>query len=231
MTELAKRKVAAFDFDGTLSKRDTLIPFLLRVTGRSRFAQIAAEVGVSGLRRNVDLRDRDAVKAEMIHRSMCGRREQDLQHLGNLYARDLLINELNPTVLQRLEQHRDAGHELLFVSASLIYYLEPLAQELGVTAVIAVEPSVEYGLLTGQMEYPNVRAEQKALRLRAWLGQPALGPMKNLELWSYGNSSGDHALLAMADHAYWLGKSSKTPIGAIMMSPSAAPFDTAEPAL
>jgi phosphoserine phosphatase len=90
---------------------------------------------------------------------------------------------------------------------------------------------VEYGLLTGQMEFPNVRAEQKALRLRAWLDQPALGPMKNIELWSYGNSSGDHALLAMADHAYWLGKSSKTPTGASVMIPSAAPFGAADPAL
>jgi phosphatidylglycerophosphatase C len=227
VTELAKRKVAAFDFDGTLSDRDTLIPFLLRVTGRSRFAQIVAQIGVSGLSRGVNLRDRDAVKAEMIHRVMCGRSEEDLQRLGRLYARDLLVNELNPMVLQRLQQHRDAGHELLFVSASLTYYLTPLADELGVNAVIAVEPTVEYGLLTGAMNFPNVRAEQKALRLRSWLNQPVVGPMRNVELWSYGNSSGDHALLEMADHAYWLGKQSKLPIGAQMLPPRSAPFETA----
>ena len=227
MTELAKRKVAAFDFDGTLSDRDTLIPFLLRVTGRSRFAQIVAQIGVSGIGRSVNLRDRDAVKAEMIHRAMCGRREEDLQRLGRLYARDLVVNELNPVVLQRLEQHRDAGHELLFVSASLTYYLEPLADELGVNAVIAVEPTVQYGLLTGEMNFPNVRAEQKALRLRSWLDEPAFGPMRNVELWSYGNSSGDHALLEMADHAYWLGKQSKLPVGAQMLPPRSAPLETA----
>ena len=227
MTELAKRKVAAFDFDGTLSDRDTLIPFLLRVTGRSRFAQIVAQIGVSGIGRSVNLRDRDAVKAEMIHRAMCGRREEDLQRLGRLYARDLVVNELNPVVLQRLEQHRDAGHELLFVSASLTYYLEPLADELGVNAVIAVEPTVQYGLLTGEMNFPNVRAEQKALRLRSWLNEPAFGPMRNVELWSYGNSSGDHALLEMADHAYWLGKQSKLPVGSQMLPPRSAPLETA----
>lgn len=226
MTQQALRKVAAFDFDGTLSHRDTLIPFLLRVTGRARFGKIAAQIGFSGARRGVDLRNRDAVKAQMIHRSMCGRRNEDLLHLGELYAQDLLAHELNTAVLQRLNQHRDEGHELVFVSASLTYYLDPLAESLGVDAVIAVKPTVEHGLLTGQMEYPNVRAEQKALRLRSWLKQSAIGPMPNVELWSYGNSSGDHALLQMADHGYWLGKPSKLPAGSQIFSPSSAPFQS-----
>jgi len=224
VTEPAKRKVAAFDFDGTLSKRDTLMPFLLRVTGPSRFAQILAQIGFSGMRRSIHLRDRDEVKAEMIHRAMCGRRKEDLQRLGRLYARDLLVNELNPVVLERLQQHRDACHELLFVSASLTYYLEPLAEALGVNAVIAVEPTVESGLLTGNMNFPNVRAEQKAIRLRAWLSETAIDPMSSVELWSYGNSSGDNELLKMADHAYWLGKSSKLPAGAQVMISSSTPF-------
>ncbi|MEX0767837.1 MAG: HAD-IB family hydrolase [Microthrixaceae bacterium] len=224
MNQRATRKVAAFDFDGTLSQRDTLIPFLISVTGRARFAQIASQIGLSGALRGVDLRNRDAVKAQMIHRSMCGRRNQDLLRLGEVYSQDLLAHELNPVTLQRLEQHREAGHELVFVSASLTYYLDPLASSLGVGSVIAVKPTVEHGLLTGQMEYPNVRAEQKAIRLRSWLEQPAIGPMPEIELWAYGNSSGDHALLQMANHAFWLGKPSKLPAGSQVLIPSSAPF-------
>ena len=41
---------------------------------------------------------------------------------------------------------------------------------------------------------PNVRAEQKAVRLREWLGQPPTGSLVDAELWAYGNSSGDHEL-------------------------------------
>ena len=38
-------------------------------------------------------------------------------------------------------------------------------------------------------------------------------------MWAYGNSSGDHELLAMADHAYWLGKPDRCPPTAVQFSP------------
>ena len=55
------------------------------------------------------------------------------------------------------------------------------------------------GLLTGEMVGPNVRGEEKAVRLRRWLGDdvPEM-------IWAYGNSSGDTELLAMADVPVWV---------------------------
>ena len=143
---------------------------------------------------------------------------------GNfVYARDLLSDQLRPDVLSRLEDHRRAGHEVLFVSASLVYYLEPLADLLGVCAVLAVEPAQLDGRLTGELVRPNVRAEQKALRLREWLGAPADGPVEGTRLWGYGNSSGDHELLQMSDHAFWLGRPNKVPSGAKVFVPGPIP--------
>lgn len=224
------RRVAAFDFDGTVSRRDTLVPFLVRVSGRRRFAAASTRLGLSGARgaagaggrARVDLRDRDLVKERLLAALFAGRWERDLRRAGELYARDLLSDQLRPEVLGRIDQHRAAGHEVLFVSASLVYYLEPLADLLDVDAVLAVEPEVVDGRLTGALARPNVRAEQKALRLREWLDQPEEGPLRGVELWAYGNSSGDHALLGLADHAAWLGRPSKVP-------PGAEPFTRGEP--
>jgi phosphatidylglycerophosphatase C len=213
VTDPISRKVAAFDFDGTLTTRDTLVPFLAKVSGPARFAQVGAQLGLLGARRKVDVRDRDEVKAEMVRRLFSGRSERDLRRRGELYARDLLANQVDPDVLRRLDQHRDLGHEVLLVSASLVYYLDPIAEELGLHGVIAVEPAVDGDRLTGALTRPNVRAEQKALRLREWLGQPRTGPLRGVELWAYGNSSGDHALLQLADHAYWRGRPNKVPAG------------------
>lgn len=205
------RRVAAFDFDGTVSRRDTLVPFLARAGGRRRFAQVCGRLGLAGARRDVDLRDRDDLKEQLLRELFTGRDEQELRHLGSRYARDLLSDQLRSDVLARLEDHRRAGHEVLFVSASLVYYLEPLAELLGVHGVLAVEPATHDGRLTGELVRPNVRADQKALRLREWLGAPAEGPVDGVRLYGYGNSSGDHALLAMSDHAYWLGRPNKVP--------------------
>ncbi|MFZ4517349.1 MAG: HAD-IB family hydrolase [Microthrixaceae bacterium] len=213
--------VAAFDFDGTISRRDTLIAFLAKVAGPSRFAAGWARIGGAGARRRVDVRDRDEVKAELIRVLLAGRTEADLQHRGELYARDLLSDSLRPEVVERVRHHRERGHRTVIVSASLVYYLTPLARELGMDGVIGVEPEVADGVLTGELLHPNVRAEQKAVRLRGWLG---LGPAEPLRrtLWAYGNTSGDHALLEMADHAFWLGRPSKLPAGAVLFTPEAS---------
>jgi phosphoserine phosphatase len=91
-----------------------------------------------------------------------------------------------------------------------------VAATLGVGHVIAVETEVVDGRLSGAILGPNVRAEEKVVRLRRWLestGDPAP------ELWSYGNTSGDHALLEAADHAFWLGKANRVPAGCTVLHP------------
>ena len=187
------RPIAAFDFDGTITRRDTLVPFLAEVAGWPR-------VGLAAARHARSFRDRDVAKERVLARVLRGRDAGQLTEHGERYAARLRT-EIRPETLERIEFHRDAGHELVIVSASLVYYLRPIAAELGFHDVIGVEMVVgDQGVLTGSLSRPNVRAEQKATRLREWWGdRPAT------ELWAYGNSAGDEALLAMADHPTWVG--------------------------
>lgn len=210
------RRVAAFDFDGTLTRHDTLVPFLLRVAGAPRFAATSVKLGAQGLLGKVPLRDRDRVKELMIRSLLAGRSESELHRLGEAYASEILAERMNDDVLRRLREHLEQRHEVLLVSASLVYYLQPIARQLGIDAVIAVEPRVVGGVLDGSLTRPNVRAEQKAVRLNEWLratrSDSGAGD-RPVELWAYGNSSGDHELLALADHPFWLGPERKRPSG------------------
>ena len=70
------------------------------------------------------------------------------------------------------------------------------AAALGADAAYATELAVSSGRLTGRMAEGNVRAAAKVDRLDRWLGdRPA-------EVWAYGDSAGDDALLARADHPH-----------------------------
>lgn len=214
-----RRRVAAFDFDGTLSKRDTLIPFLIEAAGRRRFSVVTSRLGSLGLLGKVPLTDRDHMKELMIRDLLGGRNESTLREHGERYARQVLATKMNDSVVGRLKEHRDSGHEVVLVSASLVYYLDPIARILGVDTVIAVEPTVIDGVLDGTLTHPNVRAEQKSIRLNEWLDQSDGSDsdkksdtgQRVVELWAYGNSSGDHELLEQADHAFWLGSERKRP--------------------
>ncbi len=210
MSEPRKRKVAAFDFDGTVSRKDTLIPFVTELVGYPKAGAAAVAAGFAGLTRRISPTDRDQLKEFMVNRLLKGRAERELERLGGVYAAQLIDTALNPAVVAQLQSHVAAGHETVFVSASLVYYLRPIARYFNLAHTIAVEPEAEGGVLTGEMP-PNVRAAEKPRLLKEWLAET--GDTEHLEIWAYGNSSGDHELLAMADHAYWLGKESKRPPG------------------
>ncbi len=198
------RGVAAFDFDGTLTPRDTLLPFLARCYGRRRLLQAAAKVGPPW-RVEAEVHRRDHAKALLLRLLTVGDDPERVAALGRDYAVEL-ERILVPEMRERVEAHRRAGHEIVAVSASLVSYLDPLLGErLAFDEVIAVELEVDdSGRLTGEMVHPNVRGAQKAIRLTEWLA--ATGGADGAEIWAYGNSSGDAELLALADHAVLLGR-------------------------
>ena len=114
---------------------------------------------------------------------------------GTRYAARLLPR-LRPDGLERVRWHQQRGDRVVLVSASLGVYLRPLADELGLDGVEAVELVVDAdGLLTGAMIGPNCRGPEKVVRLDG-----------GNELWAYGDSTGDDELLAAADHAHRCGR-------------------------
>jgi HAD superfamily hydrolase (TIGR01490 family) len=141
---------------------------------------------------------RDVTKAALLEELFTGRSAQWLQAEGRDYATTLGA-KLRPEMVEQVRWHRDAGHELVIVSASLRTYLEPFARSFGFDHVIAVELDSDDDVLTGAMVGPNVRGEEKAVRLRQWLGGDEPETM-----WAYGNSSGDTELLALADVPVWV---------------------------
>lgn len=200
------RRVAAFDFDGTITQRDTLAGFLSHVGGpRALTASMAAEA--NGLARGLrDDAERDAAKERVLGRVLAGRTEEEVTAAGLSYAK-LLPRRFRVDIAEKIRWHQRQSHELVIVSASLVYYLRPVAAELGFHDVLGVEMEVgPDGRLTGKLAGANVRAAEKERRLRAWLGTDHDG---GLELWAYGNSSGDDHLLAMAHHPTWVGKRAK----------------------
>jgi phosphatidylglycerophosphatase C len=195
--------VAAFDFDGTLARRDTLVPFLRGLRGLPRLLVATARAGVR-------TRERDALKVGIIGHLFRGMPADELDAAGQAYV-PTLVPLLRPEMLERVRWHQDEGHAVVIVSASLGVYLRPMADHLGLDAALAVEMVTGAdGLLTGAVVGElNTRGPQKVERLQAW-AEARFGPATAFELWAYGDSAGDEDLLALADHPTWVGKRATT---------------------
>lgn len=196
MTQEPGRTVAAFDFDGTLTRRDTLMPFLASLVGWPRVVRAAAADAAHLAAIAAGHADRDRAKERLLVRTLAGMPHADVARVGARYGAALARARVRRAMRERLAWHRAEGHHVVIVSASLDVYLRPAARALGADAVICTELEVDaHGLCTGRMAGGNCRGEAKAKRLREHLGD---GPVL---LWVYGDSAGDEAMLAMADHA------------------------------
>ena len=191
------RTVAAFDFDGTLVPGDSLLPFVWRAAGPKRFSHAVARHGLrTALAAGARVGSRDAAKAAFVSTALRGLPVSEVVAAGVAFSHRL-EDKVHPAALDRIAWHRARGDELVLISASLLVYLEPLAQRLGFDAVLATGLETgQDGLLTGALDGLNVRGAEKVARLERWLdGCPC-------ELWAYGDSPGDNELLARADHGH-----------------------------
>jgi HAD superfamily hydrolase (TIGR01490 family) len=194
------RVVAAFDLDRTLTRRDTLGPFLLRATGRAATGRavvtlsLRLALGLTGDGR------RDAAKEALLVRLLAGRDLATLSAVAEAFAGEVVASHLRPDTLARLEWHRAQDHHVVIVSAAPELYVAPLGRRLGVDVLATRLEVGSDGRLTGRLAGRNCRGAEKALRLREHLGP------EPVTLLAYGDSRGDRELLAMAQTAVWVGR-------------------------
>jgi phosphatidylglycerophosphatase C len=194
------RTVAAFDFDGTITRSDTLIPFLRRSVGSVRTARALLTLSVRITQSMAAGGSRDAVKEELLRRILAGQPVAVLEAVGESFADHLVAHRLRRKTLEHIERHRTAGHELVVVSASPEIYVAPVARRLGFAAALGTR--LEVGpddRLTGRLIGRNCRGPEKVRRLKEWLGDEACTVV------AYGDSKGDRELLAFSgDGAVWI---------------------------
>ena len=196
-------QVAAFDFDGTLTRSDSVVPFLRRVAGWRKLvvqlARRAPSVIVTAARR-----DRDRLKVLATDAAFRGVPQSRVDALALEFGRTIAVRGLRDDVVSRLGWHLEQGHRVVIVSASYEPYVRVVAGAFGVTDVVATRLAVDGAdVCTGELEGANCRAAEKVHRLEQWLSQHGLA-RADVELWAYGDSAGDRELLAYADHPVWV---------------------------
>ena len=201
MTTSQRPIVAAFDVDGTLTTRDCVTPFLYR-TARVRAVLALARKPVA-VATAIVRRDRDSLKA-LVCTAFAGMDGAIVDAEGASFAEEIERRWLRPDTLARLRQHRERGHSVVLVSASLDPYLVPFGSRIGVAGVVCTELERDpHGVLTGRLAGPNCRGPEKVRRLESWL---AAAGITDAVVWAYGDSAGDDALLARADHPVRVGR-------------------------
>jgi phosphatidylglycerophosphatase C len=194
----SKPWVAIFDLDGTLTWRDTLLPFLTgylklhppRFLGLWRL--VPALLGFVVLDR-----DRGILKSRLIRMVMGGDSRAQIDTWVSAY-----VNALKPAcrfraeALAALEAHRQAGDHLVLLSASPDVYVPSIGRLLGFERTLCTEIEWRGDRLDGALMTPNRHGQEKS-RCVEWLRDQYPG----LPFIAYGNSASDLDHMRTIDRA------------------------------
>lgn len=202
--------VAAFDFDGTLTQRDSLLPFLWHVAGGPlRFAWTALRLAPTLAAFKLGMLRNDVAKARVLAAFLAGCPQEKAEALGEHFAATGVPRLLRPEAVARLRWHQRQGHCTVLVSASVALYLRPWAEAMGFDAAVTTRLAVREGRLTGGFEGLNCYGLEKVRRLKACmptlglpLSEERSGDLGACTLYAYGDSAGDRDLLAAADYPF-----------------------------
>lgn len=193
---MPKRNIAAFDFDGTLTSKDTFLEFIAFVFGRKKLYLTFAQFSPILLLMKLGLFPNWKAKQLVYSWFFKGMDYNHFCNLGISFAEK--IKEMrNEEGMSYLHIQKQAGADIYIITASVEEWVNPFCQLLNIKGVIATKVEVDNnGLLTGRFLTHNCYGQEKVNRLLL------IEPERNqYELFACGDSKGDKELLSFADKA------------------------------
>jgi len=187
------RPIVAFDFDGTLTVRDSFTAFLRWRADPVRYAFGMAKLGFAALRYVID-KDRGRIKAAAAREFLHGLTRTQLEAETRAFAESQAAGLLRPDAVATWNDWRSRGAFIVIVTASPSVVVRPFAERLGADDLIGTELAYDsQDRVIGAFATPNCRGAEKVVRL-----QDRFGPELRLAA-AYGDTGGDREMLAIAD--------------------------------
>ena len=196
---MTKQTIAAFDFDGTLTYRDSFFTFLIYTFGYWGFIRRVLPILPKLVLYLLGKVSRVEAKEALLAQFFKGVPVEKVLKLGEVFAKEKLPSQFRPEALDRLHWHQKQGHRCMIVSASVNVWLEPWAKVNGIETVLSSRLEVDdRQLVTGKLEGKNCRREEKVIRLKE-----ELGALDQYVIYAYGDTVGDKEMLEAADFPFY----------------------------
>jgi phosphatidylglycerophosphatase C len=184
-----------FDLDGTITRRDTLLPYVMGFpTSVTRKTLGMLKLVGTLLLFMIGLRDHGDVKGAFIHGTLRGETRTRVAEWTAQFVPSVLQKGVFADALQAIAQHKREGARLVLMSASTDLYVPAIAQALGFDEVICTGVRWNADRLDGRLSTPNRRGEDKTHCFEALkLAHPGLTTA------AYGNAGSDLSHMRLAD--------------------------------
>ena len=189
--------IAFFDFDGTITTKDTLLEFIKYSKGRFKFILGFLLNSPWLIAFRLKLISNQAAKERILTWFFRNTPLPDFQQTCDQFAADIIPKLLRPKALKEIETLRKNGTTIVVVSASPENWIRPWAGSLEIK-LIATRLQVKENTLTGKITGKNCHGREKVNRIHEGyqLADYSI-------VYAYGDSSGDKPMLQLAHTAFY----------------------------
>jgi phosphatidylglycerophosphatase C len=188
-------QLAVFDLDGTITRRDTLLPYVMGFPTSTPRKLVGLLVFLGSLFLfAIGRHDRGQLKSAFIRSILGGEMRSRIESWTTQFVPALLRQGLFADALNTIARHKQEGARLVLMSASTDLYVPAIATALGFDEVICTGVRWNGDRLDGHLTTPNRRGTEKTRCFEAVRSQNP-----GLTTAAYGNAGSDLDHLRLAD--------------------------------
>jgi HAD superfamily hydrolase (TIGR01490 family) len=189
--------IVLFDFDGTITIGDSLIKFIRYAVGDIKAVWGVLLLSPVLVAYKLKFIPNDKAKQWVLSYFFKGMEQQQFQKVAKEYSLKHIDIILRPKAMEKIAWHKEQGHTIVVVSASIENWLKPWCDENSLD-LIATKLEIKDGIVTGKFLTKNCYGTEKASRVNESYN------LSDYEhIYAYGDSRGDKELLELADESYY----------------------------
>ena len=190
-------KLALFDFDGTIIRVDSLIKFVRFVKGDLKTAWGIFILSPILILYKLKIIPNYRAKQWLLSYFLKGMNEQDFLTRSTEFSLHHIDSYVRPKAIERILWHKQQGHKVVVVSASIESWLKPWCEKHNLD-IIATKIEIKDGTVTGKFLTKNCHAKEKYDRVKE-----AYNISDYDYIYAYGDSCGDKELLELANESFY----------------------------
>lgn len=205
---MAGEKLALFDFDDTLCRGDSIVPYVMYCIWNNLAPKEQLWKAIRAYFKQRRHPERAAESKAATLSFIKGQTQEKMDHVARAFFRDVLSPRFFEKGQEEIARLKTEGYRVVVISASADVYMRVLPEFMPVDAVIATTCVLDRkGCYTGEISV-NCKGDVKPQLLAKWLGDSGV-EMDAEASCAYGDSPSDAPMLRLAGKAFCVGKPGK----------------------
>lgn len=186
-----------FDFDGTITTKDTLIEFVRFYRGHRKYIEsmvmLSPILGMYALKIIPNWK----AKQYFLSRHFRGENIDKFNARCSEFSTKVLPSLIRPKAHAAIKSYREQNVTMAVVSASAENWVKPFCDQYGLLC-LATKLEVKNQVITGRLSGKNCYGDEKVCRIKEQFDLSAFN-----QIIAYGDSSGDREMLELAHQAHY----------------------------